>query len=51
MSDKIRVLIVDDHVIVREGLRSLLEAQPDIKVAGEATDGEEAVSKTRGLLF
>ena len=49
MSDKIRVLIVDDHVIVREGLRSLLEAQPDIKVAGEATDGEEAVSKTREI--
>ena len=49
MSDKIRVMIVDDHVIVREGLRSLLEAQPDIKVAGEATDGEEAVSKTREI--
>jgi two-component system response regulator NreC len=49
MSDKIRVLIVDDHVIVREGLRSLLEAQPDIKVAGEATDGKEAVSKTREI--
>ncbi len=44
--EKIRVLIVDDHVIVREGLRVLLEAQPDIKVVGEATSGEEAVSKT-----
>ena len=44
---KIRVLIVDDHVIVREGLHALLEAQPDIEVVGEATDGEEAVNKTR----
>ena len=44
---KIRVLIVDDHVIVREGLHALLEAQPDIEVVGEATDGGEAVNKTR----
>ncbi len=44
---KIRVLIVDDHVIVREGLHALLKAQPDIEVVGEATDGEEAVNKTR----
>ncbi len=44
---KMRVLIADDHVIVREGLRALLEAQPDIKVVGEAADGEEAVKKTR----
>ncbi len=40
---KIRVLIADDHVIVREGLRAILEAQPDIEVVGEASDGEEAV--------
>lgn len=44
---KMRVLIADDHVIVREGLRALLEAQPDIEVVGEATDGEEAVNKTK----
>ena len=43
---KIRVLIADDHVIVREGLRALLEAEPDIEVVGEAKDGEEAVNKT-----
>lgn len=44
--DRIRVLIADDHVIVREGLRALLEAQPDIEVMGEARDGEESLSKT-----
>jgi len=46
---KIRVLIADDHVIVREGLRTLLEAQPDIEVVGEATSGEEAVSKAKAI--
>ncbi len=40
---KIRVLIADDHVLVREGLRTLIEAQPDIEVVAEATNGEEAV--------
>ncbi len=44
---QMRVLIADDHVIVREGLRALLETQADIEVVGEATDGEEAVNKTR----
>ncbi len=44
---KMRVLIADDHVIVREGLHALLKAQPDIEVVGEATDGEEAVNKAR----
>lgn len=43
---KIRVLIAEDHAIVREGLRALLEAQSDIEVIGEATTGEEAVAKT-----
>lgn len=42
-----RILIVDDHAIVREGLRTLLEAQPDIEVVGEATNGEEAVDRTK----
>ncbi len=44
-----RVLIADDHAIVREGLRTILEAQPDIEVVGEATDGEEAVNKTKEI--
>jgi len=42
---KVRVLIVDDHGIVRAGIRSLLEGQDDIEVAGEATGGEEGVAK------
>lgn len=47
--NKMRILIADDHAIVREGLRSLLGAQPDIEIVGEATNGEEAVSKTKEL--
>lgn len=47
---KIRVLIADDHAIVREGLHTLLETQPDIEVVGEATDGDEAVKMTGRLL-
>ena len=41
MADSIRVLIVDDHEIVREGLRTLLAEEPDIEVIGEASDGLE----------
>jgi DNA-binding NarL/FixJ family response regulator len=41
--EKIAVLLVDDHAIVREGTRELLEREPDIEIAGEAQDGEEAV--------
>jgi DNA-binding NarL/FixJ family response regulator len=40
----ITVLLVDDHPIVREGLRSLLDAEPDIEVVGECSDGDAAVS-------
>jgi len=39
----IRVLIADDHAVVRQGLRTFLDLQPDVEVAGEAADGEEAV--------
>ncbi|MBI2955363.1 MAG: response regulator transcription factor [Chloroflexi bacterium] len=49
-TDKITVLIADDHTILREGIRVLLEAQPDIEVVGEAADGNEAVGKARTLL-
>jgi two-component system, NarL family, response regulator LiaR len=46
--DPIRVLIVDDHSVVREGLRAFLELQDGFEVVGEAADGEEAiVSATR----
>lgn len=43
MTEQISVLIVDDHAVVRQGVRGYLEAQPDIAVAGEAASGEEAV--------
>jgi DNA-binding NarL/FixJ family response regulator len=45
----IRVLIVDDQVLVRAGFRALLDAQDDIEVAGEAADGAEAERLTRSL--
>ena len=41
--DKIKVLIADDHAVVREGTRQILEQEPDIEVVAEAADGEEAV--------
>ena len=40
---KTRVLLADDHAVVRQGLRYVLEAQPDIEVVAEAADGAEAV--------
>jgi NarL family two-component system response regulator LiaR len=43
--DAIRVLIVDDHAVVREGLRTFLELQDGIEVVGEAGDGEQAVAR------
>jgi DNA-binding NarL/FixJ family response regulator len=43
----IRVLIVDDHALVRGGFRSILEGQPDIEVVGEAADGAQAVALSR----
>ena len=45
-ADAIRVLIVDDHAVVREGLRTFLELQDGIEVVGEAADGEQAVART-----
>lgn len=45
----IRVLIADDHGIVRQGIRSLLEKEPDIEVAGEAEDGRAAVEMAGSL--
>ncbi|GMU63824.1 MAG: DNA-binding response regulator [Acidobacteriota bacterium] len=45
----VRVLLVDDHAIVREGLRALLEEEGGFAVAGEAADGERAVAAAREL--
>jgi two-component system, NarL family, response regulator NreC len=46
---KTRVLIADDHETVREGLRLLLDAQPDIEVVGQAADGRQALDEIRRL--
>lgn len=47
---KLRILIADDHEIVRRGLRALLETQPDWEVAGEAVTGRQAVEEAKRLL-
>lgn len=49
MSNPINVLIVDDHVIVRKGIRALLATEPDIQVIGEAKNGREAIAETEKL--
>ena len=49
MKKKIRVLIVDDHAVVRRGLRSLFQIEQDIVVAGEAANGIEAVKAAQSL--
>jgi DNA-binding NarL/FixJ family response regulator len=47
--DRIRVLIADDHGILREGIRALLASAPDVEVVGEAADGRAAVELSRTL--
>jgi two-component system response regulator NreC len=47
---QIRVLLADDHGVVRAGLRALLDAQPDITVVGEAEDGPSAIARVQELL-
>ena len=47
---KITVLLADDHTVVREGLRALLELEPDIEVVAEAETGRQAVQRTQRLL-
>ena len=49
ISEAIRVLLVDDHGVVRAGLRSVLGATPDIVVVGEASGGREAVEAAKRL--
>ena len=47
MPEAVKILIVDDHALVRKGLLALLTAKPDVQVVGEAADGIEAVRKAR----
>ena len=44
MSRRIRLLLADDHPVVRDGIAAIVETQPDLEVVGEAGDGEEAVA-------
>lgn len=46
---KIRVLIADDHTVVREGVRQILNKEPDMEVVGESSDGKEALEMIRNL--
>src|SRR5579884_1966487 len=47
--DKIRVLLADDHAVLRAGLRALLAGEPDMEVVGEAEDGEDAIVQVERL--
>lgn len=49
MADPIRILLADDHAVLRAGLRALLDAEPDLEVVGEAATGEEAIEEARKL--
>ena len=49
MAEPIRVLVVDDHVVVRRGIRALLATVDEVEVVGEAQDGQEALEKTEML--
>jgi two-component system response regulator NreC len=49
MEDKIRVLLVDDHPVLRGGLRALLGLEPDVEVVGEVGTGEEALERVRAI--
>ena len=49
MTKMIRVLVVDDHAVVRQGIRALLATETDIEVVGEAENGREAVAEAEGL--
>lgn len=48
--DKIRILVVDDHAVLRDGIRALLSTHEDIEIVGEASEGKEALAKVRELV-
>lgn len=47
--DRIKILIADDHALMRDGIRRILEREPDFEVVAEASDGEQAVALTQSL--
>ena len=49
MDKVIRILICDDHAVVREGLRALIGTEPGMEIVGEASDGEQAIDAVRAL--
>lgn len=49
MSKKVKVLIAEDHTIVREGLKALLGSDPDLEICGEADNGKDAIKLVQGL--
>ena len=49
MSEPVRLLVADDHPVVRDGLRAMLATQPDLQLVGEAATGTEAVASARAL--
>ena len=49
MTGSIRVLVADDHAIVRKGICALLATEPDIEVVGEANDGRDAITEAQRL--
>ena len=48
-TEKIRVLLADDHMIFRQGLRALLEGEPDMKVVGESSNGADLIEVLKGM--
>src|SRR5215469_9101113 len=49
MNEKIRILLADDHAVVRQGFKMILAAQPDMEIVGEAGNGREAVEAAENL--
>jgi len=47
--DRIKVLVVDDHAIMRDGIRAMLSVMEDVEVVGEASEGKQAVEKVQEL--